>query len=438
MLALAIDGLEGPYGGVDVLVIECDAASLTAFSWALYELWTAAGCPSKDVWAMTQLARFADEHTVRRLATLIRDWPGQGQSAKAVRGVEVLGATGTEAALWAVRGIAEETKFKALKKAAADQIDAIAQRLGLDREQLADRLVPDFGLDADTPAILDYGPRSFTVKFDEQLRPYVVEDSGKRRTNLPKPGAKDDLELAQPAYERFTAMRKDLKKVAVEQVRRLESAMVNGRTWTGNEFQTYMVDHPLLRHLTSRLVWRADSASGRTSFRLAEDRTFADLEDEPMVLIEDAVVQLAHPATLGDEVEQWAAVLADYEILQPFDQLARPALVLTEEERLSGRLSRFEGRVVDGGPLMGLLKRGWQYGDPDPKGNRRSVYFKFPDGGFIAMETEPSFYPSYRPDDNLTLDHVELALPATNQEIDTVLFSEALAAIARIARSLRT
>ncbi|MDA1358608.1 DUF4132 domain-containing protein [Glycomyces luteolus] len=438
MLALAIDGLEGPYGGVDVLVIECDAASLTAFSWALYELWTAAGCPSKDVWAMTQLARFADEHTVRRLATLIRDWPGQGQSAKAVRGVEVLGATGTEAALWAVRGIAEETKFKALKKAAADQIDAIAQRLGLDREQLADRLVPDFGLDADTPPILDYGPRSFTVKFDEQLRPYVVEDSGKRRANLPKPGAKDDLELAQPAYERFTAMRKDLKKVAVEQVRRLESAMVNGRTWTGDEFQTYMVDHPLLRHLTSRLVWRADSASGRTSFRLAEDRTFADLEDEPMVLIEDAVVQLAHPATLGDEVEQWAAVLADYEILQPFDQLARPVLVLTEEERLSGRLSRFEGREVDGGPLMGLLKRGWQYGDPDPSGSRRSVYFEFPEGGFIAMETEPSFYPSYRPDENLTLDHVELALSDPNQAVDLVLLSEALAAIAKIARTPQT
>ncbi|MDA1386246.1 DUF4132 domain-containing protein [Glycomyces lechevalierae] len=435
MIALAIDGLEGPYRGVDVLVRECDAAGLTAFSWALYELWTAAGCPSKDVWAMTQLARFADERTVRRLAALICEWPAKGQSTKAVRGVEILGAIGTEAALWAVRGIAEETKFKALKKAAADQIDAIAQRLGLDREQLADRLVPDFGLDAATPLVLDYGPRSFTVKFDEQLRPYAVEDSGKRRANLPKPGAKDDLDLAQPAYERFTTMRKDLKKVAVEQVRRLESAMVHGRNWTGDEFQTYLVGHPLLWHLTGRLVWQADSGSGWTSFRLAEDRTLADLEDEPMALPGEAVVRLAHPATLGDEVEQWAAVLADYETLQPFDQLGRPALSLTEEERLSGRLSRFEGQAVDGGPLMGLLKRGWRYGDPDPRGSRRSIYFEFPEGGFIALETEPSFYPSYRPDDNLTLDHVELALPTPNHTIDAVAMSEALMAIAKVARN---
>ncbi|SDL00536.1 protein of unknown function [Glycomyces sambucus] len=435
MIALAIDGLEGPYLGVDVLVRECDATALTAFSWALYELWTASGCPSKDVWAMTQLARFADEHTVRRLATLIRDWPGQGQSAKAVRGVEILGAMGTEAALWAVRGIAEETKFNALKKAAADQIDAIAQRLGLNREQLADRLVPDFGLNAVTPLVLDYGSRSFTVKFDEQLRPYVVEDSGKRRANLPKPGEKDDRELAQPAYERFTAMRKDLKKVAVEQVRRLESAMVYGRNWTGDDFQTYLVDHPLLWHLTSRLVWQAGSGSRWTSFRLAEDRTFANLDDEPMVLPDEAVVRLAHPATLSDEAEQWAAVLADYEILQPFDQLARPVLAPTEEERQSGRLSRFVGREVDGGPLMGLLKRGWQYGDPDPKGSRRSVYFEFSGGGFIAMETKPSFYPSYRPDDNLTLDCVELALPTANHTIDAVAMSEALMAIAKVARN---
>jgi hypothetical protein len=430
LTALAIDDAEHPYAGVDLLAAECDPVSLAAFSWGLFELWLSAGSPSKDAWAMDQLRRFADDQAVRRLTALIREWPGQSQNRKAVRGLEVLGGVGSETALRAVHGIAQKAKFKALKKTATEQIEVIAERLQLTLDQLGDRLVPDFGLAGDS-LVLDYGPRSFTIKFDESLKPYVLDDKGKRRASAPKPNAKDDPELAPPAYERFAALRKDLKATAAEQVKRLEAAMGSGRTWSRAEFQEFLVDHPLMWHLSSRLVWQA----GDAAFRLAEDRTLADAEDEPFELPEDAQVRLAHPLTLGDEAEAWATVFSDYEILQPFDQLARPAFALSEEERESGRLTRFEGAKAGGGPLIGLLNRGWKFGGPATRGGY-GLYREFPEGGYVYLESEPGVHPGYGYDNNVeqTLQNVELALPE-GEPIDPVAISEVMLVIARLSRS---
>jgi hypothetical protein len=430
MTALAIDDAERPYAGVDLLAAECDPISLAAFSWGLFELWLAAGSPSKDAWAMDQLRRFADDHAVRRLTVLIKEWPGQSQNRKSVRGLEILGGVGSEAALRAVHGIAQKAKFKALKKTATEQIEVIAERLALTLDQLGDRLVPDFGLAGDS-LVLDYGPRSFTIKFDESLKPYVLDDKGKRRASAPKPNAKDDPELAPPAYERFAALRKDLKSTAAEQVKRLEAAMGSGRTWSGAEFREFLVDHPLMWHLSSRLVWQADGAA----FRLAEDRTFADVEDEPFELPEDARVRLAHPLTLGDQVDEWATVFSDYEILQPFDQLARPAYELSEEERKAGKLTRFEGAKTGGGPLIGLLNRGWKFGGPSTRGGY-GLYREFPEGGYVYLDSAPGVHPGYGYDNNTeqTLETVELVLPE-GETIDPVAISEVLLVIARLTRS---
>jgi hypothetical protein len=435
MTALAMDDGDRPYAGVDLLAAECDRVSLAAFSWGLFELWLSAGSPSKDAWAMDQLRRFADDGAVRRLTALIREWPGQSQNRKAIRGLEILGGVGSEAALRAVDSLSRKAKFKALKQTAVEQIEVIAERLGLSLDQLGDRLVPDFGL-RDASPVLDYGPRSFTIKFDEALKPFVMDDKGKRRASAPKPGAKDDPELAQPAYERFIALRKDLKATAAEQVKRLEAAMTAGRTWTRAEFQEFLIDHPLMWHLSSRLVWQADGAS----FRIAEDRTLADAEDEPFELAEEAAVRLAHPLTLGDEIEAWAGVFADYEILQPFDQLARPVFVPTEEESTTGRLTRFEGGKTGGGVLIGLLTRGWKFGGPEARAGGYGLYRDLPEGGCLYLESEPGVHPGYgygyENEVEQTLSTVEIIVPE-GKTLDPVVVSEAMHAVSRLLRSAR-
>jgi hypothetical protein len=447
MTVLALSSPEYPYAGLDAVAEALDRDSLTRFSRGLFQLWLSMGSPSKDGWALTQLSHFADDDTVRLLAPLIREWPGQSQHKRAVTGLGVLGAIGSEEALRAIQGIAEKVKFKALKEEARVQIAAIADSLGLTRDQLADRLLPDFGLGEEGALVLDYGPRHFTVVFDEQLKPFVKDDTGKPRKSLPKPGAKDDAEIADAAYKRFATLKKELRTVAADQVQRLEAAMVNGRTWTKDEFERYYVRHPLTWHLTRRLVWSAEAGGVVTGFRVAEDRTYTDANDDAFDLPDDAVIRLEHPVRLGNKAAHWAELFADYEILQPFDQLSRPVLAFTPEELETGLLERFAGAKVEVGKLLGLTSRGWHRSSPEDGGVEPGIYFPLPGGGYVTVALDPGIWVGMIAENPIqTLDGVRISATEDYwwsrtgraadgnhpRDIDPVTASEVLAALARV------
>ncbi|MFF5262971.1 DUF4132 domain-containing protein [Actinomadura viridis] len=361
ILAMCKPG-EPPYPGLEVVREACDPGSLAAFGWAVFQRWLASGAPGKDGWALTQLGLIGDDDTVRRLTPLIKAWPGESGSARAAAGLDVLAAIGSDVALLHLHGIARTMKFKGLRARAQEKIDEIAAALELTTDQLADRAVPDFGLDTEGGMVLDYGPRRFRVGFDEQLRPYVVQEDGKIRKDLPRPAAGDDAALAPAAKRRFTDLKKEVRAIADREIRRLERAMTTGRSRSLEEFRTYLVGHGLMWHIARRLVWLAEEEGRVTAFRLSEDRTFADVADDEFTPAETARIGVAHPLRLGDDLGAWSELFADYEILQPFQQLGRPLHVLTEEERASGRLRRFEGAVAPYGKAKGMSQDLWGEG----------------------------------------------------------------------------
>ncbi|MFI8907644.1 DUF4132 domain-containing protein [Streptomyces albidoflavus] len=359
------------YPGLATVTEQCEADSLAEFAWALFEAWRFHGMPAKDSWALHALGLLGDDETVRRLTPLVRAWPGENAHHRAVEGLTVIAAIGTDTALRQLHGISQRVPFKALKKRAGEKIDEVAEGLGLTTDQLADRLVPDLGLAGDGSTVIDYGTRRFTVTFDEQLRPCVRDETGKLRKALPTPGTKDDPELAPAERKRFAALKKEARTIAFDQLRRLEAAMVTGRSWTAAEFRELLVEHPLLRHLVRRLVWLGDGDGTVTPFRVAEDLALAGLHDEAWTLPADATVRLAHPLHLGDGLKAWADLFAVHEILQPFPQLGRPVHAFTDEEAAGHRLTRFEGVTVPVGKLLGLTKRGWERGTPEDNGVER-------------------------------------------------------------------
>ncbi|MFJ8016082.1 DUF4132 domain-containing protein [Streptomyces sp. NPDC096339] len=368
---LAVSSPRAEFPGLEQVRELCTPESLAAFVWALFGQWRLAGMPPKEAWALHSLGWFGDDETVRALTPVIRAWPGEGAHQRAVDGLEVLASIGSDVALLHLHGIGQRVKFKALKVRAQEKISEVAAELGLTGEQLSDRLVPDLGLDADGSTLVDYGTRRFTVGFDEQLKPYVLDAEGGRLKDLPRPGARDEAELATAERKRFMALKKDVRTIASDQIRRLEAAMVDGRSWTGAEFRQLFVEHPLVWHLVRRLVWRAEAEGEVTAFRVAEDRTYADVEDEAVKFADDARITLAHPLHLEGWLAEWSELFADYEIVQPFAQLGRPVMAVTEEEAGGARLTRFEGVTVPVGKLLGLQKRGWERGEPQDAGVER-------------------------------------------------------------------
>ena len=385
LMLLALSRPGEVYAGLSALTDACTGDSLAEFAWALFEEWRLAGMPPKESWALHALGWLGDDSTVRRLTPVLRAWPGEGAHHRAVEGLEVLAGIGSDIALLHLHGIAQRVKFKALKSRAQEKIAEVASGLGLTGEQLSDRLVPDLDLGPDGTTVIDYGPRRFTVGFDEQLRPYVLDADGKRRKDLPAVGVKDDPELAPAEKKRFAALKKDVRTIAADQIQRLEAAMVAQRSWSVPEFQELFVQHPLTQHLVRRLVWLAEAEGTTTAFRVAEDRTFADVGDDELVLAEGARVRLAHPLLLAGEVDDWAEVFADYEILQPFPQLGRPVFAPTEAEVGENRLARFEGCTVPVGRLLGLTKRGWERGQPQDAGVERWFSKRLGDDCYLVI-----------------------------------------------------
>ncbi len=341
--------------------------SRDAFAWALFSEWTANGSPAKEKWAMGAVGHLGDDECTLELTSLVRAWPGESQHQRAVFGLECLRAIGSNTALMQLSGIAQKLKFKALKARARDYVTAIAAERGMTREELEDRVIPDCGIGEDGRRIFSFGARSFEFVLGGDLKPAVKDEAGKVRPNLPAPGAKDDAELANAALDEWKLMKKQIKDIASVQAARLEQAMVTGRRWTLADFETLFVRHPLMCHLVQKLIWGGFDAAGerRFTFRVTDERDYADAADEACDVRSAAVVGIVHPLELSDEERaRWGEVMGDYEIVAPFPQLGREVHGLEGSEPRQENLDRFKGLRLSAPTLVFTLEKlGWARGE---------------------------------------------------------------------------
>ena len=371
---------EALYPGLLQVKDVCSADSLAGFAWDLFTAWQTAGAPSKESWAFTALGVLGNDDTARKLTPLIRAWPGESQHKRATVGLDILAAIGSDIALMQLNGIAQKLKFKALQERAKEKIADIAESRELTVAELEDRLAPDLGLDDNGSLLLDFGPRQFTVSFDETLKPFVRDVSGSRLKDLPKPNKSDDETRANDAVNRYKLLKKDARTIAAQQVARLESAMCLRRRWSLENFQLFLVEHPLVRHLTRRLIWGVYSAENQllACFRVAEDNSSSTADDDLFTLPEgDISIGTPHVLEISPtDAAAFGQLFADYELLPPFRQLDRNSYALTEAERNASELTRWAGRKCPSGRVMGLANKGWIKGEPQ-------------DGGWIGWMIKP-------------------------------------------------
>ena len=434
---LVFTPLEPRYAGLDALRELCRPASLGAFAWDLFQSWLDAGAPAKEQWAFAALAHIGDDECARRLAKLLRVWPTEGASSRAATGLDVLAAMGSDVALMQLNGIAQKVKSKPLQLKAQAKLEQLADMRGLSSDELADRLVPELGLDDNGTLLLDFGPRQFSVGFDEHLKPQVRDATGALLKDLPSPLKSDDAALAEAAVARWKALKKDARTLAGQQLMRLELAMAQRRRWSASEFRQCFVEHPLMRHLTRRLLW-AEFVDGQLarSLRVAEDLSYADASDDLLNLPDTAEIGLVHAFELpAADAAAFGQIFADYEILQPFAQLGREVYRLTDEERAASALTRFVGRKVAIGSLVGMESRGWRKDDLTTESGRfAEVVRPLADGCRARMSFAPgAWLGDVKTEPVQTLEAIDLEGRANWGEIDAILASEVLRDVARMA-----
>lgn len=360
-----------------VLVDDVRPGELAAYMNELFDKWLAAGAESKKRWVLYAASIHGGEEIIQRLQHQIQEWPKEARGAIASEAVKALTLNPSPRALLIVDGIARKFKFKQVRAAAVEALEFAAAELGITREELSDRIVPDLGFDENMERVFDYGERTFTVRITPALEIEVYDGNGKKIKNLPAPGKKDDADKASQAYADFKDMKKQMKTAVTSQKARLEYALSVKREWGTNAWKDLFVKNPLMHQFAIGLIWGIyEDGSLVQSFRYMEDGSFNTQDGDEYILPEGVSISLIHPMELSDEDRAaWKEQLDDYEITQPVEQLEREVFYTTQEEADRQGLERFGGCVINDRSLNGKLTGlGWYRGSVQDGGGFYTYY----------------------------------------------------------------
>ena len=414
-----------PYAGVADVRGALDPASVDDLLRALLDAWVSAGAASASAWALRAIGHLGSTAIARELAAKIRKWPREKGRPRALVGVDVLGRMGTDVALMHLFDLSKTARNRHVEARAKEALGAAAQARGLTGDALEDRLVPSLDLDKDGTTTLDYGPRRLQVRVDEHLAPHVYEGDAPL-PSLPRATKTDDAAKAKLAAARWKTLKSDLDTLAKTQLWRFEHAMIQARRWEGDEHRTLIVDHPLCGRVARKLIWAAcDGDRIERTFRVADDGAFFDEQDRPTTLPERASIGLPHPLDLSESLKiGWARVLADYAIIQPFEQVGRATFAPSAGDKKKTSIESFRKRPIPYGVVFGRLEsRGWRRGSMD----EGSISTLEKDFGAVSawLSFSPPLYAREKPPSEVTLDDVSFG-GASLGELPAVAYSEAM------------
>jgi hypothetical protein len=305
---------------------------LRALSQQLYHIWKKNGAPFRHFAVLALAALDGDEEFIQTLDTDIMHWTKTSRSALAAKAVRAMPLQGSRTAMITADAID------------ADAITFASEQLGIDPEAVRDRIVPTLGFDIWGKQTIHDGNRSFTAELMQDLDIKLKNEESHEERHATE--GFDSVYLPVPALK---ALKKELKKVAKFQRRRLEQAFSSRRTWTLQEWKQLFSKNPIMSRIALGIIWGTYDDTGQlhTSFRYMEDCTFItvdgeklefdldlDLDPDPDLNLEsksrpelslaplNKCIALCLPLELGDELAaRWNRQLSEDKVRRPFKQL---------------------------------------------------------------------------------------------------------------------
>ena len=265
-----------------------------------------------------------------------------------------LGLIGSEPAIAGLLDLRRRVKHAGFHKQIDAALAAAAARTGLSLGELAERLVPDAGLDGQ-------GERQIAVD-GAVVASVSIGDGWRVGVRWRETTARSAQNSDDAARQVRTAVKEVRTALAAER-RRLEGLLAEERSWAVADWRRWYLGHPVTGALTRGLIW--SFSTGVTGIPADGDRLAG--ADGEQVIPAEATVRLWHPARADTaQVGRWRDYLVAAGRAQPFKQAFREVYLITPAE-LETRLysNRFAAhvpipvglRAVQGARLGGQLPR---------------------------------------------------------------------------------
>ncbi len=341
-----------------------------------------------------------------------------------------LGLIGSEAAVAALLDLRRRVKHAGFRKQIAAALASAAARTGLTPGELAERVVPDAGLDARGERRIATGATVGWVR---------IGDGWRVRTEWQTPAGRSARVPADAGADATRQVRRavnDVKTALAAERSRLEELLAEERSWAVADWRRWYLDHPVTGSVTRGLIW--SFSTGVTGIPADGDRL--EGADGHHAIPPEATVRLWHPARADTaQVGRWRDYLVAAGRMQPFKQAFREVYLVTPAELETTRYSnRFAAHVLRYQQAYALFKqRGWaaNYLGPYNGGYEGQARRDFPGAGLTAyfdhypVDSGPFAYPV----DLCTTDRVSFGragdrrrTPVPLEEVPALVLSEAM------------
>lgn len=315
----------------------------------LFRYWQSDSAEANRRMLLLPYCFYGSEQQIAQLSPLIKSWSRASRKQLSRFVLKLLGIKSSPNALrilneWmeiSPNGTYRTTSWNAFRQAAI--------RKGMTVEVLADQIIPTFGFNSSAEKEVSYGTRTFRVTLNPDFTLSVFDlEKQKVSKSLPAPTKHDDRKKAEKAREELSTLNKVVKTQTKIQRKRLEQSLKNGRTWPRKIWQTIFIENPVMRYITTGLVWGVyKEGQLRKSFRYMENGKCITVDEKEFILSDDAIISLVHPVDLTSEIlSGWKKQLDDQGITPLLPQLTAPVYYLSEEEKQVNTITRYSGKQV--------------------------------------------------------------------------------------------
>jgi hypothetical protein len=298
---------------------------ILSFTQIIIDRWLELECLPKFSWALNFIVEYGDDSYVPVLKKLITNYFKRGKP-KANIIIRALGRLGSPYALSILNEIEKTSKYsEALVLNASKSIELAGEKIGLSREEMAEEMVPDFGMSGQG-LVLDLGPRKVIIKINSDLNLLVHHETGKTTKSFTKQKKDEDKTKYKEAKQKFNILKMNFKPVLKQQLKLMETSFSSGHYYEAERWKRIYQKHPLMSHFFHGVIWTRLTPEIEVigSFRISEDLSLIDFNDDHVNIDETELIGFWHPAVANaDEIAGWQKHFKDYQLSDVLNQLIK-------------------------------------------------------------------------------------------------------------------